>query len=298
MRDPFAQNMSSAAGLIPQRAQSRVMIKFVNGEFWGFTTMREHTSNREFTEARLGTVRGNVGIVDAGWRHGETGGAVFYHEVAEGNEGVVWGLFEQMVSFAKNNDMSANAVAEQFFDQFFCQDNFIDYFVANTFFGNTDWPHNNTRLFRALNPLDDGNHNNDGKWRFILHDMDFSPHPGVKSNYNIFERMLNPHTTESGFYHVLAIFSNRAFVERFNKRAIAVISNGLRVDALTPVFYQMRDERLALLPLHYSRFPIRNGGVEGSIRGFHDHANELKGFFTTRHNHYINHLNWLLSKAK
>ena len=44
-------------------------------------------------------------------------------------------------------------------------DNYIDYHIAQIYYSNTDWPGNNTKIWRSRN--------NDGQWRWILYDTDF-----------------------------------------------------------------------------------------------------------------------------
>jgi hypothetical protein len=53
--------------------------------------------------------------------------------------------------------------------------NFIDFYQAHIFFGNTDWPGNNTRLWRsmAVNRAPGAPARHDGRWRHMLYDTDF-----------------------------------------------------------------------------------------------------------------------------
>ena len=53
-------------------------------------------------------------------------------------------------------------------------ENFIQYTALNLFVCNTDWPHNNVRLWRYTGEYDLDIPQSDGRWRFALRDMDFS----------------------------------------------------------------------------------------------------------------------------
>ena len=61
-------------------------------------------------------------------------------------------------------------------------ENYLDYYAANIFVCNYDWPHNNYKVYRyyADDLGDYGEGVYDGRWRFLPHDMDYC--------YNIYNR--------------------------------------------------------------------------------------------------------------
>src|SRR5690606_26157850 len=70
-------------------------------------------------------------------------------------------------------------------------ENFLRYQLAEVFFGNADWPHNNTRLWRHRRPGDFAEPEtappgHGGRWRWMLFDLDLAAaHPwagGVGEN--------------------------------------------------------------------------------------------------------------------
>jgi len=66
-----------------------------------------------------------------------------------------------------NPDISL-AVAERYIDI----DSFIDAHIANIFFGNIDWPANNVRFWRYNGTPDPSLPGRDGRWRWMLIDLD------------------------------------------------------------------------------------------------------------------------------
>jgi hypothetical protein len=56
----------------------------------------------------------------------------------------------------------------------FDTESLIQYYAMNLFLSNTDWPHNNVRIWRWNGDPVDGVSVSDGKWRFSLRDMDFT----------------------------------------------------------------------------------------------------------------------------
>ncbi|MCL2522269.1 MAG: CotH kinase family protein [Erysipelotrichales bacterium] len=296
MRDPFAQKASSELN-VPY-AESNLVIKFVNGEFWGFSTMREHTNNNDFAETRLDMERGNVAILSASLRflspnpyHFE-----YYFDVDEGNETIALTLFSELVTFVSNNDLSLDENRRILFEKYFCEDNFIDYLIANTFFNNIDWPHNNIRLFRAINPDESSdNPNNDGRWRFILHDMDYTVSLQNRPNDTRFWNLLNKVRYADDFNYIFYVFNNRAFVEKFRERALYVLETDFDLVRLLNLHESFLDRYVPLLEEMYNRFPT-HGSVAASIANFNRHKNHVIYFLTHRHEHYINQLNNLIER--
>ena len=297
MRDPFAQTAS--AGLNVPFSDNNLAIKFINGEFWGFTTIREHTSNRQFVSTRTGISMDNVAIIDRSIAEHRPG--IRTDIVAEGNEAVVLELYGELLEFVRYHDMSTDYARERLFEEFFCQYNFIDYLIANTFFNNADWIYNNIRLFRAITPESDSqNPYNDGRWRFILHDLDWAPRPDApryrESRFSqLYELHPLMHPWELWFNDAFLVFNNQTFVEQFVGRANYVLENHYRQEQLLALHNEFSMRYMPLLPEMYNRFAI-GGTVDSSIRNFHTHWLQLRRFLINREYHYRRQLDWLLER--
>ncbi|MCL2847171.1 MAG: CotH kinase family protein [Firmicutes bacterium] len=313
LRDPFMQQAAFNAGGNIFRGDYRLAVKIINGEFWGFTTMREHTSNSFFTLARAGLARDNVSMVDGTWiavpgmpPH------MRYTEIQEEAGGLTMTQYTEMWEFIRDNDPRYDCVREQLFEQFVCIYNVMDYIIFNTFFGNNDWIQNNVRAFRAARP--DRNSPNpymDGRWRFILHDMDRAiPVNGTPSGsgvwgransfctitYRISDRSLNH---ERGTWlRVLRVVNNRYFAERMRARAIHLMENGLSQQSLEALFEEFVEARRPVLATHYNRFSMTGARtVESSLSNWNAHINAMRPFFVERHGHYRNHLDAMVNRA-
>ncbi len=53
-------------------------------------------------------------------------------------------------------------------------DSFAEYVAINLYLCNTDWPHNNVKIWKYTGSAIDGIEITDGKWRFMYRDMDFT----------------------------------------------------------------------------------------------------------------------------
>ncbi len=69
-------------------------------------------------------------------------------------------------------------------------ENYLDYFAFNIYINNRDWPQNNFRCYRYAPAEEEtaGEGVYDGRWRFLLHDMDYSmgmyEQPELQADYN------------------------------------------------------------------------------------------------------------------
>ncbi len=293
MRDIFAQ--SASAGMNVGTAGYQVAIMFINGEYWGFTLMREHTSNAEFISTRYNIALNNAAVIDRGWAFNSSGGQYFYDMVEDGNTNTVTALYDEVVEFAKTHDMNSDYAREILFEKYFDQENFMDYLIANTFFNSIDWPHNNMRFFRAITPNpDSGNPYEDGKWRFLLHDMDMSPHPGADQLYgNRFSTLYNPYDIAPEFNKIFLVFNNKTFVAQFVARAKVVLENYYSAAQLTA----LQDDIIAKIrPLVTDMDSRFYQSATNPIERFDHYADDLRNFIVNRQVIYLSQLEALANR--
>jgi len=122
------------------------VLVLLNGEYWGIHTMREK-QDKFYLEQHHGANPDSVDII-SGWGI----------ELEGNNE-----AYSELYDFVYNNDLSIPANYE-FMESQVDIENYIDYYITETYFGNHDWPGNNFKFWR---PQGD-----DGKWRYLLYDLD------------------------------------------------------------------------------------------------------------------------------
>ena len=133
----------------------RPVVLFLNGEYWGIYNIREKHDPHYFKE------KYDIEIQDL---IDQTGGAkigdtLFYGQIKE---------------YFKENNLQETAVYDSAL-QLIDVNNFMDYYIAQIFYANSDWLDNNTKVFREQN----------GKMKWAIFDTDlgfaFAPrwgHPG------------------------------------------------------------------------------------------------------------------------
>jgi hypothetical protein len=155
IRDATAQMMVQHFNFDTQAYQPAVL--YLNGEYWGIHNIRERY-DRHYLERVYGIDPENIDLLTGRW------------SVIEGKNQD----YAALLSYIERNDMSSI----HHFDYITTKidiENFIDYYVAQIYFANIDWPQNNVdfwRLRRSFNP--DAEKGHDGRWRWLLYDLDYS----------------------------------------------------------------------------------------------------------------------------
>lgn len=131
---------------------------FINGEYWGIHILREK-QNEDFIESNYGYDENELDIL--------TGNA----NVKEGSDI----HYQALIDFIQNNDL---AVQENYdwVSQQMDIDQYIDYVFTEIYMANGDWPANNIRFWRPQSP--------DGKWRWIMYDMDMTMNSHTYGQYD------------------------------------------------------------------------------------------------------------------
>jgi hypothetical protein len=133
-------------------------VAYLNGEYWGFYNLQEKYSDN-YLEYKFGVNRNNVVSVE-NW------------ELAEGVESDMDAFWDMINSNFLHKDMTVPAHYAEFCDVFDIQ-SYIDYYAAQIYIYNEDWPHNNWQLWKVRNK-EPGNPYGDGKWRWMMFDTEFA----------------------------------------------------------------------------------------------------------------------------
>jgi hypothetical protein len=200
--DVFLQDLISDRSFTTQAGVPCIV--YLNGEYWGPYNLQEKYSDNH-TEYKYGVNKDNVISYDNG-------------ELDDGIAGEE-SLFWQMMNM-RDNDMSVKANYDAFCAVFDI-DNFVDYWAAEIYIYNEDWPQNNYRVWRVRN-TEPGNPYGDKKWRWQVFDTEFAV--GIYSSGGLtgqegkdaFDKILNG---ENKGHHnnqlFKALLANEDFCRRF-----------------------------------------------------------------------------------
>lgn len=130
----------------------RPAIVFLNGEYWGIRNIREKL-NEHFIARNQGIDPDDVTLLEYVHHNNEV------LEPNGSNED-----FNDLISFIQQNDLSEESAYEEVASRIDIN-NYIQYYVAQIYFDNSDWPGNNIKWWRDSNA--------GGKYRWLLFDTDF-----------------------------------------------------------------------------------------------------------------------------
>lgn len=134
--DEAAQSISSDLDLEYQ--DSRPVVVFINGEYWGVHAIRDRIDDR-YLEYTAAVDRDSVMFND---EHRQE--------------------YNELLDYANFNDLSRPENYDAI-SQMMDVDNYIDYQISEQFFRNYDWPANNLNAWKKTS--------SDGRWRWIFYDL-------------------------------------------------------------------------------------------------------------------------------
>ncbi len=163
-RDVLVQGLVSHLNIDTMAYRPSVL--FLNGEFWGIYNIREFY-DKNYLQAHYGADKNKVVMLDV----------YKTPKVIEGEAGDAKLYQDEVINYLKNNDITNSSVYENIKTKIDIE-NYINYNVIEIYCGNTDWPSNNTSIWKYK--TDDGKYHPeasyglDGRWRWLLKDTDFA----------------------------------------------------------------------------------------------------------------------------
>lgn len=150
-KDAFLMDLLSDCKCLT--AQSRTAVLFINGEYWGPYLLSEKISD-QLVHDRYGVDKDQVVIMKEG-------------EVDEGVDEDI-ALYDELMAYAQK-DLTDPETWQAFCNVMDIK-SMADYFAARVYIGDADWsPVKNDLLWRTRD-----NSYNDGRWQYILYDIEFS----------------------------------------------------------------------------------------------------------------------------
>ncbi|HZK33744.1 MAG TPA: CotH kinase family protein [Bacillota bacterium] len=286
MRDSLMQ------GLVANRdiatLASRPVVVFLNGEFWGIHYIQERL-DRFYLESHYGAnpdkvvVLENNGVLDEGYAGDEA-------------------PYFEMLDFILSHDVSMEE-NYAYLNSLLDIDNYLDYFVINSYYNNVDWPHNNVRLWRYKSEDLDGEDRDidklpvgakvdqlDGRWRFILYDTDMGFGLGEDTSFNMLEWALQKESPASGDQWpatiILALLENEGFRHEFINRFADYMNTSFKTDVVTGKIDQISDEIMPSMEDHLARWALHGGSVDK----WQENVNDLRTFAKDRPAYMKQHL--------
>lgn len=163
-------------------------VLFLNGEYWGIHNIRERQDEFYF-ESLYGVSPDSIDILQ-GNLNASAGSAEEY---------------QALLDYVYSTDLSGES-AYQHLNELIDVENYMDYLIIQLYFGNYDWPGNNTKFWKEKKAGE--------KWKWMVFDLDATL---WDYNENHLQRLYDINPTELFFREMLRNESfEKQFVERFS----------------------------------------------------------------------------------
>jgi hypothetical protein len=260
-------NQEIFTGLNFSKQEATPSVVFINGEYWGIHHAIERIDKHYINEI-FGVNKDSLDIIQVSDHFGVEEGSL--------------SSYYQLESYLANNNV-ANLNIYNEVRKLVDIDNVIDYFAAQLFIANTDWPNNNVRIWRKKlknNVMGEGY--NDGRWRWILYDTDATLR---NFNYNSLGANLNQNNSSSRYIYILErLLTNSSFKEAFLTRFSDLLNSYFTSNRTTQVLTDFKARYDIEMPENIERWKDPTSSV------WNLEVNGMANFYSQRPVAQRNHL--------
>ncbi|MGB1247252.1 MAG: CotH kinase family protein [Chitinophagales bacterium] len=266
MRDALMHSIANGMNIDKQAYQPVVV--YLNGNYWGIYNLRE-----KFNKSYL---RSHHDIGDEKIASMEQRTNVNYGDTVE---------YFNLLKYIETNDLGQDEHYEFVQSQIHI-DNFIDYFSAQIYFANTDWPSNNIKYWKTDSPT--------SKWRWFLHDTDmgfgfapFDVHPGGLDHntlkYALNDSISNLHNKPWSTFLFRNLLKNNQFRDLFLCTYKYNLETFFNPDRVIPIIDEIVYGIEAEMPNHINKWKdVEDERTIQSISQWRSNVEELYDFAQNR----------------
>ena len=255
---------------------------YINGEYWGIHNMRE-SYDKHYLATRYGVDPENVDILMHEEDHIDNDKIHISRIDGDTNSDEE---YEALIDWIQANPLSNGANYQQV-QTWVDVTNHADYIIAETFFGNTDWPVNNCDFWRAhTNQTATCGKYGDGRWRWMLYDLDLTGEEGA--TFDMLSYLSSSKMTggsEPGFL-INQLWSNMDFRNYFVMRYANLLNTTFRPERTAAIIRAAADTVAPEVEQHFRRW-----GRNTTQTQWRQAIETLVQYVTARHTYSWQHLN-------
>ena len=260
MRDELHQTLAFQAGFPGAQSVEPISV-FLNGEYYGSMWAHDVISDKWF-EQHYGAYSGTMAVASGPER--EKPDSRYENDTLEEDQ-YFYDDWNDIYDTFKVLDMTDDEVFENFCSRVDV-DNYLFYYAINVYINNNDWPNNNHKAYRYYTAEGEEYKEGtifDGKWRFLVHDMDWI----WGADKDVLNVNLLTKSTRSKLFK--ALMERDDCVEKFIDYCMELMNGAFSTENYTATIDKMHEERLTELRYYknesrFSNTPLLNilGGVE------------------------------------
>lgn len=238
IRDELCQTLAMQAGFTDYEAVTPAVV-FLNGDYYGLFWLHESYCDDYFKNKYPNAEAQGEFVIAEGTER-------YKNEEEDDGKEVYAQEYNQMYEKYSQADLTDEEVYRELC-QYVDVENYLDYFAFNIYINNWDWPQNNYKCYRYV-PAEGENFEGvyDGRWRYLLHDTDFSFHiygsSDVAADHNNVQAILNPNSDR--YAPLLDALMHRSDCRDYFLNKLEELSEGaLSGENVTKTLYAMHVER-------------------------------------------------------
>ncbi len=260
-RDSVNQQLVSDRDMATQAMSECIL--FIDGEFWGIYQITEKVSD-DYIKSHYGISKSDIALIKN-------------KELEEGTDQDLedW---NSLIEGVANGSITYKQFAEKVDVQ-----SFMDYFAAQIYWSNSDWPNNNTAAWRS-NSIDPENPYSDGKWRMFLFDTELGQ--GMygsqqnSANSDCFSRIRQNTDTYSKAFTKL--MSDSDFATEFSRTFMDIANYNFDTEKTTAEVEKFMKYSEPVADT-YKRFSFSSQGASK----FQQEANTVSSFYKSRFDNVV-----------
>ncbi|MCP5063519.1 MAG: T9SS type A sorting domain-containing protein, partial [Ignavibacteriae bacterium] len=232
--DGFIQNLLADEMDIDYQAYQPTIL-FMNGEYWGIYNIREK-QNEEYIASNHNVDKNNLDILE------------YNMGVIEGDKN----HYSHLLNFIDQNDLQEPSNYDSI-KSWIDINEYINYQISQIYMANLDWPANNIKKWRPRTK--------DGKWRWLLFDVDFGFGLSGKYDHNTIEFATEPDSEEWNnkpwsTYLLRNLLVNSDFKNSFLQRFALFISYSFNPERVNAYIDNFQNRIRKEIPYHINRWAI------------------------------------------
>ncbi len=276
---------------------SRPCIVYLNGEYWGLYVLEEDFSN-EYFEDHYDIPKENVVVYKGDAESLRLGYKLDEGKLPEGMTDESY-YFNELFDFF---DSHRNLEEQEDYDEFsklVDVESVRDYFLTEIWINNKwDWPGKNWSMWKST--LADGSTPYaDGRWRFMLYDVEFGGVMGENDVYvNTIKEdnykelgLLDMNTSNPAVLCFAYLMTNDAFREDFNTRLLEESGTTFEYSHATELLDEFEAEYAPLFDQFFRRYPD-SGSTENAVEGGYASIKCIRDFLEKRAENIPSMIEW------
>lgn len=166
LRDELNQRLAAQMGYTDCEAVVPAVV-YLNGRYYGLFYLHENYCD-DFFKDKYGDGEGRYEVLEGNERHKHV-------DEDDAENAAAAKEFNTKYKLLAYSDLTYEGNYEKLC-AFIDVENYLQFYAFNTYIGNNDWPQNNYKCYRYYTGEGEeyGEGEQDGRWRFLFHDMDYS----------------------------------------------------------------------------------------------------------------------------